>query len=293
MLVGDLRRTYFEYQADKQLVEMYQRIVRSTGASHLSATKMRQAGGVRQLDVLSERSIHEQAKVDLNAAVEHLASNREAMNALMGLWGDQLYLQTPARLPDLPAGELPVSASPTTQRSDATDPVEAITPGEYPKMFPPMQRMVVPEGMTPEAQKQKMMKMMSPPPATPQQRADGLAGGPTTRDASAHAPSVLGNNNPIGKPPLASTQPSAARFADVERAAVSRNLDLAAARFLIDAQAYRLKLDFARAAVPSANVGLDGQKERDKTVWGVGPGGSVKIPIFDPGQGAYPREESR
>ena len=63
MLVGDLKRTYFGYQAGKQLVEMLEQVVQATEASYLVAGRMREAGGLRQLDVLQERALYEQSKV--------------------------------------------------------------------------------------------------------------------------------------------------------------------------------------------------------------------------------------
>ena len=89
-LVGDVRRAFYRHQADVQLVDMFTRTVQATEASYLVAARMREAGGIRQLDVLQERALYEQAKVDLNAAVEHLSQSRETLNALMCLWGGQL-----------------------------------------------------------------------------------------------------------------------------------------------------------------------------------------------------------
>ena len=292
-LVGDLRRAYFNYQADKQLVAVFEQVVRATEASYLVAARMREAGGMRQLDVLQERALYEQAKLALNAAVERLATSREAMNTLMGLWGDQLSWQTPARLPDVPAGEAIV----TTE----ADPTEAVTPREYPSKFPPMERKVNPQGVPIDAEPGMKMKGMSPPPATPEARAEGLAGGPTTRDIDAPPPDVLGGDLDLmpattpAHPAAPATRPgvaSEARFAGVERAAVARNLDLAASRRLIEAQASRLKLNVALALVPFADAGFDSQKEVGSGKWGVGPGGAVKVPVFDQGQGVYPREAS-
>ena len=71
---------------------MFGRAVQATEASYRTAARMREAGGIRQLDVLQERALYEQAKVDLNAAVENLSQSREALNALMGLWGEMLFV---------------------------------------------------------------------------------------------------------------------------------------------------------------------------------------------------------
>ena len=285
MLVGDLRRAYFAYQADKQLVEMFGRTVQATEASYLIAGRMREAGGARQLDVLRERALYEQAKIDLNAAVEHLAQSREAMNLLMGLWGGQLNWQTPSRLPDLPAGEAAVTSAASSEQ-DAT---EAITPREYPSTFPPMEREVNPQGVPIGAEPAMKMGGMSPPPQSAEARAEGLAGPPTTQDATTRPADLLAGATIAG---AATTRPTAERFADVERAAVARNLDLAAARHLIEPQASRLKLNVALALVPFAEAGFDSQKEVGSGKWGVGPGGAVKQPVFDWGQGVYPREAS-
>ena len=275
-LVGNVRRAFYHYQADQQLVDMFTRTVQATEASYLVAARMREAGGMRQLDVLQERALYEQAKIDLNAAVEHLSQSRESLNALMGLWGGQLTWAAPARLPDLPIVEA-VAGTETE-----ANPTEAVTSAEYPKKFPPMKRMVKPQGIPIGAKPGMKMNGMTPPPPTAEGRAEGLAGPPVNGDLTGAAPAT----QPYGGA-------SAERFAAVERAAVANNLDLEASRAFITAQAYRLKLDVANAVVPFANVGLDSDKERNEGTWGLGPGGAVKVPLFDWGQGVYPRETSR
>ena len=143
-----------------------------------------------------------------------------------------------------------------------------------------MQQKVMPAGGGSGGMKMDMGGTAAPPTAAA--RADGLAGPPTVADLTGDQPSTRPT------PPASPEQ-----FAGVERAAVANNLDLGAARSFIMAQASRLKLDVATAVVPFADVGLDSDKERNESNWGLGPGGAVKLPIFDWGQGAYPREASR
>ena len=168
------------------------------------------------------------------------------------------------------------------QTDPEASPTEAVTRAEYPKKFPPMKRMVKPQGIPIGAKPGMKMNGMTPPPPTAEGGAEGLAGPPVNGDITGAVPAT----RPYGGA-------SAERFAAVERAAVANNLDLSASRESITAQTYRLKLDVATAVVPFANVGLDSQKERNQGDWGLGPGGGVKVPVFDWGQGVYPREASR
>lgn len=104
-LIGSVKRAYWEHQADKQLVEMMRAVVQATEGSYMAALKLREAGNLPPLEVLRERALYEQAKVELNEAVERLATSREGLNDLMGLWGERTAWETPTRLPDLPQEE--------------------------------------------------------------------------------------------------------------------------------------------------------------------------------------------
>jgi cobalt-zinc-cadmium efflux system outer membrane protein len=69
--------------------------------------------------------------------------------------------------------------------------------------------------------------------------------------------------------------------AESEARAVAASLDLAAARFEIEAQARRLGLAESTSLVPSLDAGASAERREG---WDVGPSLSGQIPIFDQGQ---------
>ncbi len=70
---------------------------------------------------------------------------------------------------------------------------------------------------------------------------------------------------------------------DVEAVAVTRRLDLAAARSDVAAVAYALKLKRGVRYLPGVNVGMNAERDLDGS-WVLGPTLDLEIPLFDQGQ---------
>lgn len=102
-LAGEVRAAYYDLQATQQTVEFRRQVVTATGASYELSGRMRAAGNVTELDVANERALFEQSKINLAAAEAEVVQDRERLNELMGLWGEQTTWTTPTRLPELPA----------------------------------------------------------------------------------------------------------------------------------------------------------------------------------------------
>lgn len=98
----ETRTAFFDYQAAEQGREMRATVMEAMAASYDLAKRLRAAGNFRELDVLNERSLYEQSKLDLAAAEARVTATRERMNALMGLWGAQTGWNAAPRLPELP-----------------------------------------------------------------------------------------------------------------------------------------------------------------------------------------------
>lgn len=103
----EVRTAFYDYQAAQQALEMRSTVLEATEASYELAKRLRAAGNFRELDVLNERTLYEQAKVDLAAAQAEVTRRRERMNALMGLWGAQTQWRAAAHLPALPDEVMP------------------------------------------------------------------------------------------------------------------------------------------------------------------------------------------
>ncbi len=109
-LAGDVRRAYYESVAAEQRVEMLETVVAAFGASYELAERLHAAGNIRDLDLTAERAAYEEARVELSRAGMAAAAQREALNELMGVWGDQAAWTGAARLPEIAADDLPAGA---------------------------------------------------------------------------------------------------------------------------------------------------------------------------------------
>ncbi len=104
----EARTAFYGYQAAEQAREMRATVLEATEAAFELAKRLRAAGNFRELDLLNERALFEQAKVDLAAAESIAAMARERLNALMGLWGEQTGWRAAGRLPQLPDSVAPL-----------------------------------------------------------------------------------------------------------------------------------------------------------------------------------------
>ena len=102
-LAADVRRAYYDAQANEQAVEMMRQVVAATGAMLTSARKLHEAGNINDLALDRQQAIHEEARLLLADVETALMLDRERLNSLMGLWGSDVVWTMSARLPDLPA----------------------------------------------------------------------------------------------------------------------------------------------------------------------------------------------
>jgi cobalt-zinc-cadmium efflux system outer membrane protein len=100
------REAFFEYQAAQQLLELRRTVMQALSASADVAERLRAAGNITELELASQRSIFQEARLNYQRSEAALASTRERLNAAMGLWGRGTEWKTHGRLPDLPETEI-------------------------------------------------------------------------------------------------------------------------------------------------------------------------------------------
>lgn len=93
------RAAFYRAQADQQLVEMMDDVLVATEAAFVAAQRLREAGNIRRIDLLSEQALYEQSRLDAEAAHLAAAASRERLNRLMGLWGEDAAWTLDGRLP--------------------------------------------------------------------------------------------------------------------------------------------------------------------------------------------------
>lgn len=102
-VAGQLRTAFYSYQAKEQMLELRRQIVQALDASFEIGRRLSEAGNITDLDLARERARLEAGKLALRSAETAARQNREQLNILMGLWGNDTQWQTNHRLPDIPA----------------------------------------------------------------------------------------------------------------------------------------------------------------------------------------------
>jgi cobalt-zinc-cadmium efflux system outer membrane protein len=103
---GTVQAGFYRYQADEQMLELLQTIVQALALSLEVSQRLHAAGNITDLDLVRERALLEEAKLELRATEVAVRQSREDLNTLMGLWGPQTAWQSDRRLPDIPAQPL-------------------------------------------------------------------------------------------------------------------------------------------------------------------------------------------
>jgi len=105
-LAGRTRVAFYDYQAAEQVVELRKTVTEAAGAAYDFAQRLRKAGNNTELALAQERATYEQSKLDLADAEAAALDARERLDALMGVWGEQVTWTAVGRLADPPAEEL-------------------------------------------------------------------------------------------------------------------------------------------------------------------------------------------
>jgi len=107
-IVADVKTAYYTIEAREQLLTRLRLIVELNQTAAELALRQHDAGTLNDLGLASQQAIYHQSKVDVAQAEAQLATDRERLNRLLGLWGEQTTWKIPDRLPDIPSQEVPV-----------------------------------------------------------------------------------------------------------------------------------------------------------------------------------------
>ncbi len=102
----EARRAFFSYQAAAELMGLRRTVLHAFQASADLAMRLREAGNVTELDWANQQALFEEARVQFQAVEVDLASAREQLNAVLGLWGRGVEWTAIERLPEPPQHEL-------------------------------------------------------------------------------------------------------------------------------------------------------------------------------------------
>ncbi len=101
-----IQRAYLMTLARQQEYRLLERVLLSSEAAYQMAARMRTAGNITRLELLSRRSLVDEDRLALSSASLAVTDSREHLNRLMGLWGKDVNWTVHGGLPSLPENEL-------------------------------------------------------------------------------------------------------------------------------------------------------------------------------------------
>ncbi len=116
-----VRTTFYEYQANEQLLELRRSIVQALMASLDVSRRLHQAGNITDLDLARDRALVESSKLALRSAESAARQSREHLNSLMGAWGNETEWEIDGRLPGIPEDSVPGSGIEQTALTRSID----------------------------------------------------------------------------------------------------------------------------------------------------------------------------
>ncbi len=102
---AEVKTAYYTQQGSLQVAEMLGVIVRAREAAFNLAQRQRVAGTLNELDLASQQGLQEEARIDQAITEAKVFEDRERINQLLSLWGEDTGWVIPAGLPHLPAAE--------------------------------------------------------------------------------------------------------------------------------------------------------------------------------------------
>ncbi len=108
-LVTRVKKSYFQVQADQQLLARLRTIQETTAAALDLAQKQFKAGNTTDLALLQMQASYDDGRLELAEAGTDLDGHREDLSALLGLWGDQVDWKIGGELPRPTGDDLSMS----------------------------------------------------------------------------------------------------------------------------------------------------------------------------------------
>lgn len=104
-VIAQTKIAFYTLQAKEEVWNLKKQIFLATELSYEAAQKLFEAGNIKELKVSTERSVYEQAKLEVASLEVAVLEARENLNMLMGLWGRQIDWKIAKKLPHIPEKE--------------------------------------------------------------------------------------------------------------------------------------------------------------------------------------------
>ncbi len=86
-LILAVRKAFYSYLADQQILELRSSVLEALKAATVAAEEIHRAGNMTDLDLSSQQVLYDEARVSYSSAETALATSRERLNTLLGVWG--------------------------------------------------------------------------------------------------------------------------------------------------------------------------------------------------------------
>lgn len=108
-LIAEVKRTWYALAADRQAIELFAQVTDSTQAAADLARRQYQAGTVSLREHALQQAFYAQASLEAARAQAAYSADREKLNRLLSLWGEDTGWRLLANLPEVP-DTVPASA---------------------------------------------------------------------------------------------------------------------------------------------------------------------------------------
>jgi len=96
------RTAFYKAQASAQRLEMFEQITLATELGYEMAQRLHQAGNINELELHEHRDLYEQARMNLRSVERDYIRDREGLNRVMGIFGEDIEYTMHHRLPKIP-----------------------------------------------------------------------------------------------------------------------------------------------------------------------------------------------
>jgi cobalt-zinc-cadmium efflux system outer membrane protein len=108
-LVAETKTAFYKLQARRQLLGRLKLIVEANQAGAEIAKRQHDAGNITDLDLANQAALYDQSRVDVAQTEAQIRSERERLNRLMGVWGQDTKWTIGDSLPPIPGQEISTS----------------------------------------------------------------------------------------------------------------------------------------------------------------------------------------
>ncbi|MFN0318503.1 MAG: TolC family protein [Burkholderiales bacterium] len=102
-VAAGVKTAYYTVEGDEQALELYRQVVTAAQAAAELAQRQFEAGTLSKREQRLQQAFYAQTLLDVANTEVQLASDREKLNRMLGLWGENTNWQVPRRLPEVPS----------------------------------------------------------------------------------------------------------------------------------------------------------------------------------------------